>query len=99
MSKTQEIRARWKKALSQPWKAILWGNETYPFPLSIETQDGATWIARDGTASSLDAIRAIGSAPNDIAHLLSENARLREALETCKGWSRDRVQSLTESFP
>lgn len=46
------------------WKLILHGNETYPFPLSIHTDDDAEWIARDGTVSSLDHARLIAAAPD-----------------------------------
>ena len=70
----QQIRERWEKV--PMWKAILWGNETYPFPLSIVCEDETCWIARDGTASSLNAVEAIGNATADIAHLLAHIERL-----------------------
>lgn len=47
-----------------PWKAILHGNETYPFPLSIHTADDANWIARDGTTSSIANACLIAATPD-----------------------------------
>lgn len=34
------------------WRAVCWGNERYPYPMSIVTADDQAWVARDGTASS-----------------------------------------------
>lgn len=47
----------------KPWKLILHGNEQYPYPLSIHSQDGSEWITRDGTVSSLDHARLIAASP------------------------------------
>lgn len=46
-----------------PWKLILWGNEAYPFPLSIHAEDDSVWIARDGHISSLANAQLIAAAP------------------------------------
>ena len=54
-----------------PWKAILHGDEEFPFPLSIHTADGAHWIARGGTTSSLANAHLIAAAP-DLLEALRE---------------------------
>ena len=58
------------------WKLILHGNEKYPYPLSIHTDDGEEWIARDGEASSLEHAHLIVAAPA----LHEALARLLEAV-------------------
>ena len=60
---------------TKSWKLILHGNETYPFPLSIETEDGKEWVARDGTVSKLEHARLIAAAPT-----------MYEALKLCRSW-------------
>ena len=47
-----------------PWKVIIHGNEEYPYPLDIMSEDGSRWIARDGTASSLENARLLAAAPD-----------------------------------
>lgn len=47
-----------------PWKAIIHGNEQYPYPLDIVSEDDSCWIARDGTASSLENARLLAAAPD-----------------------------------
>lgn len=47
-----------------PWKLIRHGNETYPFPLSVHSEDDAFWIARDGTVSSEANAHLITAAPD-----------------------------------
>lgn len=46
-----------------PWKLIWWGNETYPYPLSVHTEDDENWIARDGEVSSVANAHLIAAAP------------------------------------
>lgn len=56
-----------------PWRLIWWGNETYPYPLSICADDDKKWVTRDGTVSSEEDARLIASAPAlyaAVAHLL-----------------------------
>lgn len=45
------------------WKAIVHGNEQYPFPLSIHTDDSTEWVARDGCVSRREYIHLIAAAP------------------------------------
>ena len=52
-----------------PWKLIWHGNEIYPFPLSVHTEDDDCWIARDGTVSSEANARLIAAAPDLLAAL------------------------------
>lgn len=52
-----------------PWKLIWWGNERYPYPLSIDTADDACWIARNGTCSNPADARLIAAAPDLLAAL------------------------------
>ena len=49
--------------MSERWKLILHGNERYPFPLTIHTEDGSIWVTRDGTVSSLERAHLIAAAP------------------------------------
>lgn len=67
--------------MSKPekWKLILHGNEQYPFPLSIVTEDGTHWITRDGTVSSLARARLIVRAVNAFDELVlgAQAARVR----------------------
>jgi hypothetical protein len=46
-----------------PWKLIWHGTEKYPFPLSVHTEDDASWVARDGTVSSAANAALISAAP------------------------------------
>ncbi len=52
-----------------PWKLIWHSNTTYPFPLSVHTEDDSSWIARDGTISSEANARLIAAAPDLLAAL------------------------------
>lgn len=45
-----------------PWHLVWWGNEEYPYPLSV-VADGA-WIARNGTTSSEANAHLIAAAPD-----------------------------------
>lgn len=56
----------------EPWKLIWHGNETYPFPLSIHTEDDTNWIARDGTVSSKANARRIVAAVNHTRNIPNE---------------------------
>ena len=47
-----------------PWNLVWWGNETYPYPLSILADNDGMWIARDGTVSSEANARLITAAPD-----------------------------------
>ena len=58
------------------WDLILHGNELYPYPLSINADDGETWIARDGTVSSLEHAHKLGAA-DDLYEALSDLCWLR----------------------
>ena len=60
-----------EKHTQGPWKLILHGNEKYPYPLSMHTQDDAIWIASDGRVSSLANAHLIAAAPDLLAALES----------------------------
>ncbi len=59
-----------------PWKLILHGNETYEYPLSVNTALGSHWITRDGTVSSIANARLIAAAPALYEALLALEASL-----------------------
>jgi hypothetical protein len=66
-----------------PWKLIWYNNATYPFPLSVHTEDDCYWIARDGTTSSEANARLIVAAPETAAErdrLVMVNAVLFKVL-------------------
>lgn len=65
-----------------PWKLILWGNEQYPYSLSIHTEDGTSWVARDGHVSSLEAAYLLGAAQDLLA-------AAQEALKYGLLWKHD----------
>lgn len=52
-----------------PWRLILHGNERYPYPLSIHTEDGERWIARDGVVATVADAQLIAAAPRLLAAL------------------------------
>jgi hypothetical protein len=52
-----------------PWKLVWWGNEQYPYPLSVLADNDGAWIARDGTVSSEANARLIAAAPDMLAAL------------------------------
>jgi hypothetical protein len=84
------------------WRLILHGNEKYPYPLSIETDDGSKWIARDGFVSSLDAARLIAAAPelrDKVIKLEQELIIEKKALESvCADREQLREEALAK-FP
>ena len=66
-----------------PWILIQHRADSYPFPLSIHTADGSSWIARDGQVSSKANARLIAAAPETAAErdrLRAVNVELVEAL-------------------
>ena len=69
-----------------PWTLFWHGNETYPYPLSVHTADGAAWIARDGTVSSKASAQLIAAAPE-----------LLEALEETVPYLKTHPSSLSEA--
>lgn len=46
-----------------PWNLVWWGNETYPYPLSILANNDGAWVTRGGTVSSEANARLIAAAP------------------------------------
>ena len=83
-----------------PWTLIWHGNETYPFPLSVHTEDHSCWIARDGTTSSEANARLIAAAPETAAerdrlrqNLINSGNRRVELLE-----ERDRLVKVNEGL-
>ena len=65
-----------------PWKLIWWGNEEYPYPLSVHSGDDTLWIARDGTVSSHANARLIADAPT----LLAQRDEAVALLKKHFGW-------------
>ena len=61
-----------------PWTLLWHGNEKYPYPLSVMSQDGTGWVARDGQVSSEANARLIVTAVNAHAPLV-EACRAAEA--------------------
>ena len=61
-----------------PWRLVWWGNEAYPYPLSILAENDGAWIARDGHVSSDANARLIAAAP-DMLEALRGMLRLAEA--------------------
>lgn len=47
-----------------PWNLVWWGNERYPFPLSVLADNDGAWVARDGTVSSEANAHLIAAAPD-----------------------------------
>ena len=78
---TEQMKADREAAGDAPWKLVWWGNEKYPYPLSLLSNGDGHWIARDGTVSSEANARRIARVPT----LEAEVLRLREALETITG--------------
>jgi len=75
--RARELARLAEKATPGPWKLIWHGNERYPFPLTVHTEDDCYWITRDGTVSSEANARLIAASPG-MARLLAEMA---DALE------------------
>ncbi len=69
------------------WKIIWHGNEAYPYPLSIHTQDDASWVARDGEVSSKTNALLIALAPELKAEVLQQDALIGELVEALKSLS------------
>ena len=47
-----------------PWNLVWWGNEQYPFPLSILANNDGAWVSRGGEVSSEANARLIAAAPD-----------------------------------
>ena len=47
-----------------PWDLVWWGNEQYPFPLSILANNDGDWVSRGGEVSSEANARLIAAAPD-----------------------------------
>jgi len=58
-----------------PWNLVWWGNEQFPFPLSILANDDGAWVTRGGEVSSEANARLIAAAPD-----------LLEALKIAQLW-------------
>lgn len=58
-----------------PWNLIWWGNEAYPYPLTILADNDGAWIARDGTVGNPADAHLIAAAP-DMLEALEEIASL-----------------------
>ena len=58
--------------MTEKWRLIWYGNEEYPYPLSIETADGKEWVARDGTVSKRKHARRIIAAVNACSGIPTE---------------------------
>lgn len=70
-----------EKHTQGPWNLVWWGNETYPYPLSILADDDGAWIARDGTISNPADGRLIAAAPEMLAALKAARAVIHEDRE------------------
>jgi hypothetical protein len=64
-----------------PWNLVWWGNETYPYPLSILADNDGAWIARGGTISNPADGRLIAAAPEMMAALKDARAIIYEDRE------------------
>ena len=73
-----------------PWTLIWHGNEKYPYPLSVMSQDGTGWVARDGQVSSEANARLIVTAVNAHAPLVeacrAALARINGLHKEIEGW-------------
>lgn len=58
-----------------PWNLVWWGNEQYPFPLSVLADNDGAWVSRGGEVSSEANARLIAAAPD-----------LLEALKMAQLW-------------
>lgn len=70
------------KATKGPWNLVWWGNETFPYPLSILADEDGSWITRGGHVSSQANARLIALAPQ-LAEALIE---VRERLSRLSRW-------------
>ncbi len=61
-----------------PWNLIWWGNEKYPYPLTILADNDGAWVARDGTISNPADGRLIAAAPAMFNALLAARAIIQE---------------------
>jgi len=61
----------------RPWNLIWYGNEQYPYPLSILADEDGAWIARGGFVSSKANADLLDAAPDLYAALevLGDHAR------------------------
>lgn len=78
-----------------PWKLIWWGNEQYPFPFSVHSEDDGFWLFRDGHASSTAAARLAVEARNALPALIATVRTLREEIESLLA-DRDRLAGIVE---
>ena len=72
-----------------PWTLIWHGNEKYPYPLSVMSQDGTEWVARDGQVSSEANGRLIVTAVNAHAPLVEACWRLIESADDYSTWGSE----------
>ena len=85
MTTEAEIRERWAKVELAPWGISNPEGKGFREPSYIAGTDGVEVAAVYFSPNA----RAIGSAPTDIATLLAENAKFREALEEMRDfWPR-----------
>lgn len=66
-----------------PWNLVWWGNEKYPYPLTILADNDGVWITRDGSISNPADGPLIAAAPDllAIAKRILERGYVSECIE------------------
>lgn len=67
----------------EPWDLIWHGNERYPYPLSINSNNGQWWITRDGQVSSGGNARRIVACVNACAGIQNPET-IKDVVEILK---------------
>ena len=73
-----DLRVLLANAKAGPWRLIWWGSERFPYPLSIDANNGGEWVARGGEVSSEANARLIAQSPELAAELLELRAKVAE---------------------
>lgn len=88
MTLMNEVERLLAEATRGPWELVWWGNEQYPYPLSVNANGGASWVARNGAVSFPGNASLIAAAPDLAKAYLTALDQLEKAREALAPFAR-----------
>ena len=79
-----------------PWNLVWWGNEEYPYPLSVLADRNSAWVARGGSVSSEANARLIAAAPDlldELQNIANASPHTWDDPSDFQGWAQSRARA------